>query len=313
MRPDHPDPAAIDTLTRRILPGVPLSIERVTAGVSTFVYRVRSEQETFYLRVLPERNASFAPEVWVHQTLRASGADVPEVVHFEHRSPILDRSVMLVREIPGDEVGHRPVGSVTRGVLIEAGRQLAVINSVTVDGFGWIRRDQPEVGRLQAEHAAYRTFLLEHLEGDLASLVGSVLTEAEVAAIRTAVGYHEDWLDVPGAHLAHGDFDATAIFRRDGRFTGIIDFGEMRGTDRWYDLGHFRMHDGETYPAPLLDWLVEGYRLAAQLADNYAQRISFASLLIGVRTLGWHIEKQRHGLAHRQAAAVRRDLATLRG
>ena len=35
------------------------------------------------------------------------------------------------------------------------------------------------------------------------------------------------------AYLAHGDFDATHIWLDDqGRYAGIIDFGEMRGAGR---------------------------------------------------------------------------------
>ncbi len=51
-------------------------------------------------------------------------------------------------------------------------------------------------------------------------------------------------------------------------------------------LGHrFRLHDGETLPAPLLPWLLAGYRAVAALPDDAEQRIAFASLLIGIRTL----------------------------
>lgn len=42
-------------------------------------------------------------------------------------------------------------------------------------------------------------------------------------------------------YLAHGDFDTTHIYQDNGRYTGIIDFGEIRGADRWYDLGYFHM------------------------------------------------------------------------
>jgi aminoglycoside phosphotransferase (APT) family kinase protein len=125
---------------------------------------------------------------------------------------------------------------------------------------------------------------------------------------------HAAWTQTEQASLAHGDFDVTPIFQRDGRFTGIIDFGEIRGTDRWYDLGHFRMHDGETGGISLLDWLVEGYRSVTPLPANYERRICFASLLVGVRSLGNHLAKGRHGAPVRHAAtAVRHELATLLG
>ena len=313
MRPDEPDLVVVRAVAGRIF-GTGTAIERVMEGVSTFVYRVRHGDETFYLRVLPEAGVGFAPEVWVQERLRAHGVAVPEVIYFDHRDASLGRSVMATREIPGRHVGHLLPDIRAREVLIEAGRHLAAINSIPVDGFGWIKRGRPHVGRLAAEHPTHRAFILEHFEADLGLLPEVSFSAGEIAAIRAVVQWHAAWLEAERAWLAHGDFDVTPIFQQDGRFTGIIDFGEIRGTDRWYDLGHFRMHDGETGAASLLDWLVEGYRSATPLPADYARRICLASLLIGVRSLGHHLAKGRHGAPVRHAAAaVRRDLATLAG
>jgi len=60
------------------------------------------------------------------------------------------------------------------------------------------------------------------------------------------------------ADLAHGDFDCTHIFEANGSYTGLIDFGEIRGTEP-FDLGHFLLHDGETARWPLFDDLLAGY------------------------------------------------------
>jgi hypothetical protein len=48
-------------------------------------------------------------------------------------------------------------------------------------------------------------------------------------------------------------------FQKNGRYIGIIDFGEMRSTNRWYDLGHFHMRDGEYASYSQLTKLVRGY------------------------------------------------------
>ena len=49
--------------------------------------------------------------------------------------------------------------------------------------------------------------------------------------------------DDPPSRLAHGDFDATHIYQRDGLYTGVIDFGEMRGAEPHYDLAYFLVQD----------------------------------------------------------------------
>ncbi|MGH2585695.1 MAG: phosphotransferase family protein, partial [Dehalococcoidia bacterium] len=302
MRPDDPDPATIEVLAAHIFPErASLTVERVPEGVSTFVYRIRRGSQTLYLRILPEIDASFAPEAYAHRTLRARGVRVPEVVYVEHCNEIVQRSVMVTTEIEGCHVGQRPVDGATHRILFEAGQQLAIINSIPVDGFGWIKRDQRDVHRLEAEHPTHRAFATAHLEDDLAALEGRILNQSEITAIRSIVERHASWLETEHGRLAHGDFDVTHIFQQDGRYTGIIDLGEIRGADLWYDLGHFRAHDGETLPAPLLDHLVAGYREVTPLPDDHHQRICFTSLLLALRALAHRLHKYPRAVHVHQA------------
>ncbi len=283
----------IEALVTQVFPcTVPLHVERVEEGVSTYVYRIYRGNEVFYLRVLPEVNASFAPEVYVHAMLRAKDVKVPEVVYFEHYNEALQRSVMVTTAIKGKHIGHYPVNEVSRNTLVEAGQDLAVINSVPVKHFGWIRRDSSKVTALEAELPTYRAFVFEQLEEDLAFLSEHVLNTREIKAIRGIVDRCYAWLEVEKAWLAHGDFDATHIYQEHGCYTGIIDFGEIRGGDHFYDLGHFQMHDGETLPARVLPYLLEGYREVVQLPQDYEQRIYFSSLLIAIRTLARSMKKR---------------------
>jgi hypothetical protein len=184
VRRAEPNLAIVQTLADRVFPRTAhLTVERVAEGVSTYVYRIRRGAETFYLRVLPEADASFAPEVRAHALLRARGVAVPEVIYFEHCNAALQRSVMVTTEIPGSHFGHRAVDRDTRDILAAAGRDLAVVNSLAVEGFGWIKRDRGEAPRLEAEHPTYRDFVHEHLEQDLALLRERVLTPSEVAVL----------------------------------------------------------------------------------------------------------------------------------
>ncbi|MDP9374013.1 MAG: aminoglycoside phosphotransferase family protein [Chloroflexota bacterium] len=316
MRRADPDLAPVQTLVDGIFPRTARSVvERVEEGVSTRVYRIHRGDERFYLRVLPEAGASFAPEVLAHALLRERGVNVPEVVHFEGYNDTLGRSVMVTTEIRGRPVGRRGVDGDPRHILVEAGRQLAVINSIPVAGFGWIRRGGDTITHthLAAEHPTHRAFVGEHLEADLALLARRVLSGREIAAVREVIDHHGAWLDAERAWLAHGDFDATHIFERDGRYSGIIDFGEIRGGDRWYDLGHFRMHDGETLPVLALPWLLEGYGAVAPLPADHPGRIAFASLLIAIRALARALRKRPRDIRRHQGwVAIRRDIALLR-
>jgi aminoglycoside phosphotransferase (APT) family kinase protein len=78
--------------------------------------------------------------------------------------------------------------------------------------------------------------------------LAGAFTGGELEALQAVVD-QERQRPVPRGHLAHGDFDATHIWLDDhGRYAGIIDFGEMRGADRHFDLGHFLLHDRAPVP-----------------------------------------------------------------
>jgi aminoglycoside phosphotransferase (APT) family kinase protein len=314
-RDSAPSVDSILRLTAGIFPTAqPFSVEYLTEGISTFVYRIVRGDERFYLRVLPEADASFAPEVRVHALLRERGVRVPEVVYFEHRNELLGLSVMLTTEIAGESIASRGLDEDLPTILFAAGRDLALVNSVPVAGFGWIARDQPVVAALAADLPTNRAFLAEHLNGDLAALRAHGLDAAAVASIEAIIARYDAWLGAERATLAHGDFDATHIYAHEGVYSGIIDCGELRGTDRWYDLGHFRLHDGELVPTMLLPWLLAGYRTVTPLPDDAERRIAFASLLIGIRTLTRTLARHPTSplIAH-CLRALRRDITFLGG
>src|SRR5262249_44147250 len=120
---------------------------------------------------------------------------------------------------------------------------LAIINSISVEGFGWIKRDSSKVPALEAELPTYRAFIFEDLERDLSFLSEHVLSTREIEAVWEIIDRFGAWLEAEQAWLAHGDFDATHIYQEHGCYTGIIDFGEIRGSNPFYDLGHFQMYD----------------------------------------------------------------------
>ena len=314
MRLDAPDLAAIRAVADRIFSrSIDLTVTRVTEGVSTYVYRIERGAGTFYLRILPEAGAGFAPEAEAHRLLHECGVKVPEIVYVAQHDEALERSVMVTTAIAGSHIGHIPAHPQLRDIMLEAGRDLARINQIPVAGFGWIMRDRSPALPLEAEHPTYRAFVAEYLDTALATLRRHVLDADESAAIRAILDRYDCWLDTDDAWLAHGDFDATHIYQENGRYTGIIDFGEIRGASRSYDLSHFRMHDGETVPARMLPWLLEGYRAVTPLPDDYERQISFASLLIAIRALArLLIKNPQSSYRDHCLASIRREIALLR-
>lgn len=304
----------IQEVVKKIFPQSPARVERVTEGVSTYVYRIIFAHETFYMRVLPEEGASFSPEVNVHTQLCQMQIKVPEVIYFEHYNELLQRSVMVTTEIRGMSMSKSSTLSQVEieGILREAGRDLACLNTVHVEGFGWVRRDSPDTRHLRAEWPAHRTFALEYWEPDMAYLAKHVLQPSEMALLERVLSRYDSCLDSKRGYLAHGDFDTTHIYQENGRYTGIIDFGEIRGADRWYDLGYFHMRDGGLFPFRLLPPLVCGYRERLSLPSTYEQHICFTSLLINVRALVHSLQKRPpNRFTQHQLDVLREDIVAL--
>ena len=286
--------------------GTALVVEPVAEGGSTYVYRLRRGAEVCYLRVLPEEGATFAPEVEVHTILRQQGVRVPEVLYWEDCNQAVGRSVMMTTEIKGTAIGRSDVGAELSDILRAAGRDVALLNQVPVDGFGWIRRDLPKDLTLCGEMPTEREFMLAGFERSLSTLQAHTGSSMQMDKIADIVRSVAPLLDARHAHLAHGDLDLTHIFAQSGRYTGIIDLGEIRGTGPYYDLGHFRFHDGELLTTKALPHLVEGYREITPLPSDADQRIALASLLIGVHFLArTHTRLAQRNYRHAVAAIAR--------
>jgi aminoglycoside phosphotransferase (APT) family kinase protein len=257
-------------------------VEPVLDGVSTYVYRLRRGAEVFYLRVLPEEGATYAPEVAAHAILRRQGVHVPEVVFWDDDNQVVGRSVMITAEVKGSATGRSDVGADLPYILRAAGRDVALLNQVPVDGFGWVRHDVRGDDRLRGEVPTEREFLLADLDRSLSALQGTAVGSRQREKIGDIVRAMSPVLDAMQAHLAHGDLDLTHIYYQDGQYTGIIDLGEIRGTGPYYDLGHVRFHDGELLTTMALPYLLDGYQEIRPLPPDADHRIALASLLIGV-------------------------------
>jgi hypothetical protein len=85
--------------------------------------------------------------------------------------------------------------------------------------------------------------------------------------------------------LVNGDFDTTAIFHSEGRHAGLIDFGEVRGADPLFNLGHFLLHDGELLSWTLFDELLNGYQEVSDTAGDFEPEVRSSAVVLELRQL----------------------------
>ena len=220
---------------------------------------------------------------------------------------------MIETEIKGLALSRSSLpGEVLERSAMEAGRDLARINNLTVEGFGWVKANPAQPTRLRAKWPTWRAFALESREADLAYLRKHVLKAQESVELERVVARADSWLDTEQGCLAHGDFDTTHVFQDHGRYTGIIDFGEVRGTGRWYDLAHFRIRDGALPPYQLFPALERGYQEITPLSPTYEQQLRFTSVLINLRALSRAFQtRPPDQYIWRQLEVLHDDLAVL--
>jgi Ser/Thr protein kinase RdoA (MazF antagonist) len=308
-RPDVDRPALAAVLRRVLGPG--LRVARTPAGVAAQVYRVQAAERVVYVRIAEEDHEDLTVDAALLEHLRGEGLHVPAVVHVEPFDQDLGRSVLILGAIAGAPLAHcRDEGSARR-VARAAGRELAVLNGVGVAGFGWVQRRAP-VWPLRAGFRDYGEFVVSYLPDPWPGPLAALFPTSELDRLWELVA-SERRRELGGARLAHGDFDTSPIFQADGRYTGLIDFGEIRGTEPLFDLGHFLLQEQERTP-PLVDVRVAGYGEVVDLPAGHKELIRRSAVLLGLRQLARWLGPLRslqsdHPAATGRAARLRQLVA----
>jgi Ser/Thr protein kinase RdoA (MazF antagonist) len=280
-RPDV-DGEALQALLRRLV-GPGLTVARTPEGVAAQVYRVEAAGRVVYVRIAEESHEDLSVDAMLLEHLRHEGLHVPEVVHVEPFDEVLGRSVLIMGQIAGQPLADCLDERAARRVARAAGRELAVLNRVEVQGFGWVQR-RPPAWPLHATAKTYAEFVTSYLPDPWPGRLAWLFSARELDRL-WSLAASECRRDLAGATLAHGDFDSTPIFQVDGHYSGLIDFGEIRGTEPSFDLGHFYLHDQERKPMPLLADLLAGYGEVAVLPAGHQELVRRSAVLLGLRQL----------------------------
>jgi len=269
-------------------------LSRAENGVSTEVYRMEKDSKILYLRVGPE-GSSLWPEAEAHRICRENGVLVPEVVGFEEMNPSLKRSIMITTEIMGKPINEEVVSTET---IREAGRNLALINGIQVNGIGWIN-DDPGIHELKARGFDYNDFILDDMDEKMAKLIGFGLFDKNLA--ERTVKYVQERAGIllqyrEQGNLAHGDFDLNHIFSHDGKFSGIIDLGDIRSTSPFHDLAHFY-----TYARRHYSDLISGYQETSPLGIDDEENIKTEAVVQTISKLCWVGENRINKLTQKRA------------
>lgn len=284
-QPDVPQ----DVLNRavsRLAPGnTPPVISRPSEGVSSQIYRVARGTEAFYVLVGDDSDEDLTILAHVLQRARQLGATVPDVVTVEPKDQELDRSLLLMTEIPGVPLSRVTDRDIAARAARRAGRDAGRLNSLVVDGFGWIDWTTP-AWPPKGPIAGYADFAREFIPADLDErqrLLDGLFAERDLAALNAVIASQQT-RGLDRGTLSHGDLDVTAIYVNGGEYSGLIDFGELRGGEPEFDRAHFLLHDQETNPIALSDAFFQGHDEVTGSATP-TELVRQVAILVGLRQL----------------------------
>jgi aminoglycoside phosphotransferase (APT) family kinase protein len=279
MEVQEPNIQSVEQIANRYFKNI-LAVNRIKKGASTFVYKIITNESSYYIRFLPE-NDSFGTEVLAHKVLYDAGVRVPHIIDFDHKNNETGLSMMLIDEIPGASIEDDPPNANLIDILHDAGQQLALLHTIPVLGFGFI--DKKAFNLLKGEKATFDEYFCEHIDSDIDSMNKYPFSADEKKSIEYYIGLARKSLNVQNAVLVHGDFDISHIFHSNNRYSGIIDFGEIRGNNRLFDLATFV---GFYQDRISLSYLLEGYNESVKLTKEDTIKIELMALFMILRFLG---------------------------
>ncbi|HVX45802.1 MAG TPA: aminoglycoside phosphotransferase family protein, partial [Mycobacteriales bacterium] len=194
---------------------------------------------------------ALAAEAWACERVRACGVPAPPILATDLAGSLLGPALLVMEHLAGS-----PSPEPDDPAIVEAGRRLRRVHSVTMAGYGPVRvaRD----GTAAGECASWAEFTATALIG-LPELVAQHIIEAAFAdRVRVALDRHRDAVDYTGpAILLHGDLHPRHIFAAGTELTGIIDWGDVAAGDPVFDLARYSIGGQDS-----MENLLGGYGLS---------------------------------------------------
>ncbi len=268
-------------------------VEPTSGGVSTDVYKLIKNSTVFYIR-FSKPNQNVSTEVLAHNLMLRKGVKVPKVIVFEDFNKQINRSYMITSEIKG--IRAKKCKKNLKKIIYEAGKQIALVNTIVVDGFGDFDVSKYNTTKLIGTSSAYDVFDMNRIENMLKDLlVQNIIDKPVVKKSLNYIKKNKNLIVCKQAHLAHGDFDLGHVFAYQGKYSGIIDFGDIRAVSLYRDLTHFYIYNNEYF-----EDLLSGYQEVTKLDSGYKEKIETLALVIAIGKLWWisknipDVLKKRH-------------------
>lgn len=218
-------------------------------GAESIVTFVTKDKGSFVVKTRRPRGKTQYPfEAYAYEATRALGSHVPVVVS-------VTDTELVMSKLNGETLDDKPELYDTVSIFDAIARDLARNKNVTFKGYG---KATVKNGQYVGEYDTWSSYL----DSVYAQLVTSTLfSDKQKKRLQAAWRKRKPTAPLTHGVLVHGDFALSAVMVNNGRYEGIIDYGDAFIGDPLMDLAYFRFKEiTKEY----------GYKTYRLLADSYA-------------------------------------------
>jgi aminoglycoside phosphotransferase (APT) family kinase protein len=194
---------------------------------------------------------------------------------------------------------------VLRQIVVQAGALLSRIHAIPVKGFGYINGNGE--GAFLTPESEITAFLAMEAEFHALAKRLELGDRAMGRALRLVIDDERAAQSIEPC-LTHNDFSAKHILVANASISGIIDFGEVAGSEPLSDFVRWDYYDAARFP---FEWLQEGYTNKHVFDADFSRRLHIKRIAFSLWVMRWYDKRgYAEGVADARAKFVR-DLTKL--
>ena len=204
--------------------------------------------KTITKRRRPSGKTQYKFEAFAYRKLGASGASVPHVL-------TVNDDELVMSAFTGSTLDDQTDLYADAAIFRSIAKDLALNRNIQFNGFGKAIEDKD--GAFRGEYSSWSEFLSKTYDKLHSS---PILTSKQRSVLASYWNNKISKINIDAALLVHGDFALSAVFVKDGKYEGIIDFGDAIVGDPLLDLAYFRFKEiTKDYGASIYDLLLNSY------------------------------------------------------
>ena len=262
------------------------AIVRQTSGSGGRSYLICSEASRWIARIADGRTPRLHKSVLAQKTAASVGVRVPAIVaaQVEARDPA-DHSWTVEEYVRGSEFYPERIDpQLRKPTCADIGRQLRLLHTVELNGFGYLTRDLQD-----APHATWADWVDQEEAAGENALRFAACRPAGVRLIKSAYcSLRDTYVESP--RLCHGDFSDDNLLVEDGALVGVVDWECALAGDPANDVAYWYMWHGDS---ECLDGLLAGYAPADP--SGFRERVMAHLTLAAVKFIDWFSKRRDPG------------------